>query len=182
MKDNENMGIRTKAFGPPMWITMFLIIQGYPYKNPTKKNKKDYKKFFKSLGDVIPCSLCRTSYKKFITKDLPLTDKVLNNRKSLAMWGFELKNLVNKKIGCYQISKKEMKKKYVFYDSFRASKCHKNISVGCTRAKNQNKIPKRTKILILNDFSALDKDKRKILKSKFKKKNEHTHQKNNQRK
>jgi hypothetical protein len=170
-KDSKdpNMGIRTKGFGPPMWLTIFLIIQGYPYDNPSKQKQRQYKKFLTNLGNVIPCSACRESYKVFITKKLPITENALKNRKNLAIWGFKLKNLVNKKIGCKVISKKQMENKYKFYDNFRASKCGKDMA-GCTRAKNQNKVPKKTKIIILDDYSALDTKQRKILKAKFSKK------------
>lgn len=150
----SNLGMRTKSWGPPAWFFLDIVTFGYPTK-PTNVQKKKYKQFFTILGDILPCGLCRESYRKFI-REIKLTDKVLKNRRNLTMWFFKIHNMVNKKLGCKELSTVEMKKKIKFYEGFRASKCNKKME-GCTRALDQNKIPKKSKVITIYDYSALDK-------------------------
>lgn len=153
-KKNNNLGMRTKSWGPPAWFFLDVVTFGYPIK-PTDAQKKQYKQFFTSLKNILPCGLCRESYSKFI-KELPLTEKVLKTRKNLTTWFFKIHNKVNKKLGCKEMNLKQMKDKMNFYESFRASKCTKKME-GCTKAYNQKKVPKRTKIITIDDYSALER-------------------------
>lgn len=158
---NRNMGMATRMWGVFWWMTIHTACMGYPYDKPTKKQKADYKRFFKSIGDVLPCGLCRTSYKKFI-KESPMTNKVLKNRKNLFIWSCELHNKVNKKLGCKKFTRKQMMKKYKFLESFRAS-CSKD-KLGCRNTiKKNNKKPKVV-------FVTLKTKKGKKVKLKFGKK------------
>lgn len=159
---NKQNGMRTKAWGPPAWMFLHMVTMGYPYKNPTKTQKKQYKTFFKNVGNILPCGLCRNSYKKFL-KEIPITEEVLKSRKNLVHWFFKVHNRVNKKLNCEVLNRKQLNEKYRFYESFRAGKCGKDVA-GCTKAQNQKKIPNKTKIIIIKDIEALDDNNKMIIK------------------
>lgn len=144
MTSNENMGMATRFWGSPFWVSIHSVAMGYPV-HPTKKQKKEYKIYFECLKNVLPCGLCRDSFKKFL-KELPLDDNVLKNRKNLFMWTCKIHNKVNKKLNCAELTKNQMEKKYKFYDSFRAS-CSKD-KLGCRNTIKKNN--KKTKIVYVH--------------------------------
>jgi len=94
--------------------------------------KREYRNYFVSLGDVLPCRHCRDSYKKFISNgDTALTDDVLKNRESLTRWFYRVHNAVNDKLEMkYSVTYEDLVNRY---ESFRA-KCEKPKSTdkGCT--------------------------------------------------
>lgn len=119
--NTDNLGLLTKIWGPPMWESIFCVAFGYPT-NPTEEDKIGYKKYFESLGCVLPCPFCRNSYCKFIEPngELELTDDVFISRDTLTYWVYKLRNRVNKKLGVdYGVSFEQVKEKY---NSYRA-KC-----------------------------------------------------------
>lgn len=149
----KNPNMRTKAWGPPLWFALTCIAMGYPAKDPTMKQKKEYKKFFLSLGQVMPCSLCRDSYIKFVAQ-LPLNSKVLHSRQNLVFWLFKIHNKVNRKLNCAELNQHQLERKYRYFDSFRAKTCSKNFG-GCIRPLNGIREPKRTKVITFVDEEAL---------------------------
>jgi hypothetical protein len=118
--DNKNNGLITKVWGSAGWTFNHCVTFGYPI-DPTEEQKKQYKQYFTSLGDVLPCKYCRESYKKFITEgESALTDNVLENRKTLTMWFYRVHNTVNNKLDVeYDVSYEDVVNRY---ESFRA-KC-----------------------------------------------------------
>ena len=169
---SNNPNLRTKAWGPPAWFYITCVAMGYPDKNPTKKQRREYKKFYVSVGKTLPCCLCRESYEKFL-KQLPLTSKVLSSRKNLVHWLFKIHNKVNKKLKCKVLKKKQLDKKYKWYENFRAVSCSPKLG-GCIKAVNKVKEPKRTKVIMFVDEEALklrakDKKKKKSTAKKKKK-------------
>lgn len=156
--------MRTNSWGPPAWFAITCFLMGYPKTKPTKKEQKSYKTFLKLLGDILPCNLCRDSYKKYI-KECPMTDRVMSKRKNLVMWFFKIHNKVNKKLNCKVLNKAQLDKKYLYFEKFRAVKCSNELG-GCLKSANNIKIPKRTKVITFVDETALrlrheDKKKRK---------------------
>lgn len=125
--DNSNNGLITKIWGESGWIFGHAITFGYPI-NPTIEQKNNYKNYFISLGDVLPCKYCRESYKKFITLDeTKLTDEDLKNRETLTRWFYRIHNKVNEKLEIeYGTTYEDIVEKY---ESFRAN-CSKNEK-GC---------------------------------------------------
>ena len=146
---NKNRWLRTKAWGCPSWFVFHSFAMSYPKHKASKTEKRNYKQFYKLFGKVLPCSLCRTSYAKFLKKS-PLTSKVLRDRKSLVYWTFKIHNYVNKKLGCKVLTRKQMNLKYKHYEQFRASGCSKGMK-GCTKPKRGIKKPKRTRIIVCYD-------------------------------
>jgi hypothetical protein len=89
--------MQSSVFGPGSWSAMFYAAAGYDL-NETPKRIKDpqYKAYFKSIGDVLPCRYCRDSYKIFF--DSLDFDKYLKVQCGLIRFVYDLKNLVNEKL------------------------------------------------------------------------------------
>lgn len=158
LNTKKNRWMRTRAFGPPSWYVFHSYAMSYPLNHPKPSDRKLYKSFYTIFGKVLPCSLCQKSYAKFI-KQCPMDRKVLSSRRNLVFWTFKIHNLVNKKLGCKLLTKVQMERKYKYYERFRASSCSKKMS-GCTKAKKNNRNPKRTKIVCLDDKKAKKKTKK----------------------
>jgi len=126
---NKYNGLITKIWGPSLWISLHSISFGYPI-NPTEQDKLNYKNFFISLANVLPCSYCKDSYLKFISTDCTkLTDDVLKSRHTLSKWVYYLHEQVNKKLGVsYGVTYNDVKNKY---ESFRAKCSHNTNANGC---------------------------------------------------
>lgn len=120
--DINNNGLLPKIWGPHMWVALHSITFNYPT-HPTDDDKKIYKAFFQTLGFVLPCSYCASSYKNFISHGLTqLTDDVLENRDSLTKWLYYVHEAVNKKLGVdYGVSYDNVVERY---ESYRAACDH----------------------------------------------------------
>jgi hypothetical protein len=57
--------MNSKAFGPPLWDSMYFIASGYDLNTDPGKDEL-YVQFFIDLGNVIPCRFCRDSYGVFV--------------------------------------------------------------------------------------------------------------------
>ena len=102
-------------FGPCTWKAMHSVAFSYardPF-SPTPQEHKAAIDFFGSMGELIPCHMCRKHYKDYI-KDHPIR---ADNRNELAKWTFDLHNAVNARTGKPQLSYDEVKKMYTGYDS-----------------------------------------------------------------
>ena len=82
------------TWGPHGWKFIHYVTMGYPEK-PTNIQKNQYRNFFLSLGDVIPCILCKNNYIDHL-KEYPLNEEALRNKTNLMAWGIKVHNLVNK--------------------------------------------------------------------------------------
>lgn len=133
---NENNGLMTKIWGPPMWKTFHSVTFGYPI-NPTEEQKKSYYCFFKDLGNTLPCKWCRKSYKEFINEgSSKLTMDTMKNRKTLSMWGYFLHEAVNNKLGVnYGVTYEDVVKKYESYRS-KCSSSKSKQAKGCITPLN----------------------------------------------
>lgn len=132
--NNQNNGLITKIWGPPLWKALHSISFGYPIE-PSDKQKEEYKRFFTLIGDTLPCRYCRDSYKEFISTDNTiLNESVMKNRDTLSRWLYDIHNRVNKKLDVtYDITYEKIKKDY---ESYRA-KCNKTIKAkGCLTPLN----------------------------------------------
>lgn len=92
---NEIVG--PDRFGPSLWQGLHYITLGYP-DEPTQDQKQKYKAFFLLLKDTLPCSLCAQHYSENLKK-MPLTDEVLESKKSLVKWLIDFHNVVNEMKG-----------------------------------------------------------------------------------
>jgi len=136
---NVDNGMMTKVWGPTGWLFLHCVTFGYPYAiNDTNFDhaykKEHYKRFFNSIGNVLPCKYCRESYKDFI-KETPIDD-YLNSRKDLCFWLYKIHNKVNYKLGITGDTVPSFEEVQEFYEQFRA-KCKKTTEE--ERAVNKEK-------------------------------------------
>ena len=92
------MVITPEVWGPYGWKFMHFVALAYPQK-PTADDKKNYKTFFESIQNILPCALCSNNYKKHLL-ELPLTDTVLESNVNLVRWSIDRHNkdnVLNKK-------------------------------------------------------------------------------------
>jgi hypothetical protein len=90
-------------WGSHLWFSLHTITFTYPI-TPTLIDQNNFKNFFVSLQNVIPCSICQKNYKRHLLEH-PI-DKHLNSRKDLVYWLIDIHNMVNSEIG----------KKFMSYD------------------------------------------------------------------
>lgn len=86
-----------ESWGPHAWKFIHIVALAYPVK-PTLEEKQNYKRFYTTIGDIIPCAHCKEHYKEHLIKN-PITDDVLMNRKKLLNWTIDIHNEVNKLTG-----------------------------------------------------------------------------------
>ena len=91
---NSPDGILTSIWGPLVWHFLHIISFNYPVK-PTKQEKKHYKDYLLSLGNVLPCKYCRINFKRNLEM-CGFSDSVFKNRDSFSKFIYKFHNCVNK--------------------------------------------------------------------------------------
>lgn len=114
-------------WGPHGWKFIHFVAMAYP-RYPTEQQKIQYKSFFLSLANVIPCTLCANNYKEHI-EQYPLTDKVLQNNESLVEWTILMHNLVNKENGKKIYTNDHAIKEISLNWNLDSDKCRSNIEI-----------------------------------------------------
>ena len=94
-------------WGPPAWTFLHSVTLNYP-DIPSSEHKTNYKKFFESLGDVLPCPTCKKHYKENIIKH-PIR---LDSKDDLTKWLVDIHNKVNEKNDKIIFSYKQFNEKY----------------------------------------------------------------------
>ena len=95
-------------WGPSGWLFMHSISFQYP-ENPTEEDKNNYRVFFESLKNTIPCPKCREHYSENL-KQKPIQ---LNSRDELIQWVIDIHNKVNEKNSKKIYSRQEVEKLYL---------------------------------------------------------------------
>jgi hypothetical protein len=85
-KFESSEGFSSKIFGPILWFFLHMITFNFPA-NPTKEDKHHYRDFFKLLGFVLPCRVCRENYQKKTNK---LSLIHFRSRHTLSRWLYKL--------------------------------------------------------------------------------------------
>lgn len=101
-----------EAWGPHLWHSIHLIALNAPDKLSTS-DKLNYKMFFESLKDVIPCLTCADSYAEHL-QSLSI-DQYLDSAANLFAWTVHIHNMVNETYGKKKWSVEESKAFYVQY-------------------------------------------------------------------
>ena len=105
------------AWGPYGWNFLHYVTLGYP-KNPDTDDKKNYKLFFESLKNILPCPKCAKHYEENL-KVLPLTDDILDDKEKFIKWLIDVHNRVNVSTGKpemeYTEARKSIEKPYLYY-------------------------------------------------------------------
>jgi hypothetical protein len=138
---NDN-GMQTKAWGPPTWAFLFFCAKGYPIKidcnnDDHQKRKKAMKHQLKSLGQTLPCSLCRKSYRKFICEKDTCIKKCLGGRDDVMKFIYNIHNKVNDKLCVPNCKRPTLEDVNKFYEQFRAGCCSAE-TFGCRTPGEKN--------------------------------------------
>ena len=80
----------SNIWGPPAWLFLHTITLNYP-DNPTLEDKDNFRIFFNSLKNVLPCDKCKDHYAQNIIE----TPIQLDSKKDLVKWLIEIHNKVN---------------------------------------------------------------------------------------
>lgn len=88
----------TEIWGPSAWLFIHSASLAYPESNPPAETRQQFRNFFGSLVEVLPCVYCRQHYKDNLAKMSSL-DKALDSQASLFRWTVDLHNEVNKALG-----------------------------------------------------------------------------------
>lgn len=97
-------------WGPHGWIFLHSITFEYP-SQPTELDKKKYFEFFNNLHYVLPCVSCAKHYQEHLVK-YPLTEEILQNKKTLTQWLIQIHNEVNKSLGKPVLTMNEVIQEY----------------------------------------------------------------------
>lgn len=90
------------------WVLIHSIAINYP-EHPSPVEKENTIKFFKLLGDVLPCRYCRQHYHENL-KHLPIK---ADSKKDLVLWTIDLHNKVNSVTKKRILSREEALKKII---------------------------------------------------------------------
>jgi len=113
-------------WGPSGWLFMHSISFQYP-ENPKEEDKNNYRVFFESLKNTIPCPKCREHYSENL-KQNPIQ---LNSRDELIQWVIDIHNAVNEKNSKKIYSRQEVEKLY-------SSKYNYSIKENLTEKSSMN--------------------------------------------
>lgn len=94
---NSGDGMLTTVWGPAQWHYLHCISFNYPV-NPTKSDKKHYKKYIYNLRYTLPCKYCRINLSNNL-KNKPILACHMKNRETFSRYVYELHELVNKMLG-----------------------------------------------------------------------------------
>ena len=97
MLSNSKNGLISRKWGPFFWYYLIVTLYYWEVFCKNKKKTKSILKLLHCLNFIIVCKTCRESYKHFYQEN-----KILNENNTL-YWLWNIKNLINQKIGKSQI-------------------------------------------------------------------------------
>jgi len=140
---NSGDGMLTSVWGPSLWHYLHTMSFNFPNK-PTKADKKYYKEFLISLKHVLPCKYCRINLINNF-KELPITEKRLENREQFSRYVYELHELVNKMLHKKSnLSYEDVRERYEHFRS-RCTLTDKEVISMVKRKASKNKTRKKEK-------------------------------------
>ena len=118
---NSADGFQTSAWGPPLWHFLHTISFNFPTR-PTEEQKRQYARFIKALGSVLPCVYCRNNFRNNL-RSAGFGYDVFASRESFSRFVYRLHQEVNRALNkthnqCYEDVRS-------LYECFR-SKCTGN--------------------------------------------------------
>ena len=82
----------SNIWGPPAWTFLHSVTLNFP-ENPTSSDRENFRIFFDSMKNILPCEKCKEHYKLNLIEN-PIR---LESREELVKWLMELHNKVNVK-------------------------------------------------------------------------------------
>ena len=124
----NRLNLNPDIWGSHAWFFLESIVISYP-DNPSEEMKKNYIDFFKSIGKILPCEICRIHFTEFIDKN-PLTNSIISSKKLLINWILDAHNNVNNINNKKKITLDEFNNYYQNkYNNYSCiTKCTNNIS------------------------------------------------------
>ena len=95
MPKKQELFTNPYVWGPDAWHFLHCVTLTAPEKF-TPDDKKLYKNFFKSLGDVLPCKICRKHYKQWWSNETFMHN--IHSREDMVRWLIDFHNQVNKRL------------------------------------------------------------------------------------
>lgn len=133
------MGMNSEMWGSEGWFFLHMVAVNYP-EQPTEKEKRDYRRFFESLVNVLPCPICGVH----LAENMANNPIKLDSRNELFSWTVDIHNAVNAKNGKEIISYEKaydilIQKAYTNYNKSKNEKFGSGARWIMRRVKN-NKI------------------------------------------
>jgi hypothetical protein len=98
------------AWGPVAWDFLHTVTFGYPEK-PTNEQKQSAVAMFRSLQDLLPCSVCQNHFRGILAR-FPIENHI-HSRDALSKWLYTVHNIVNRDLKkTIQIPFHEVERKY----------------------------------------------------------------------
>jgi len=85
-----------RVWGPHFWFVLHLVSFHFP-DNPSTFEKEQYKAFYHSVKDILPCDNCKQHYKNYLSQ-YPIEPN-LDSRMNLITWVVQIHNFVNVALG-----------------------------------------------------------------------------------
>jgi hypothetical protein len=143
---NSSDGMLTSVWGPSMWHYLHTMSFNYPV-NPTKKDKISYKNFILNLKNVLPCKWCRINLNNNL-KQLPLTNKDMENRHNFSLYVYKLHELINDMLGKKSgLSFEDVRERYEHFRAHCTIELDKKTIINLSNKikSNKNKTKKKEK-------------------------------------
>ena len=151
------MILDSTVWGPHGWKFIHMVALGYPL-HPTDDQQKNYKKFFLSIANILPCIICSNHYSENLIK-YPLTDEVLKNKTNLLHWTIDMHNEVNKM---------NNSKVYSYDEALKSIRNNYNDNVKQNEEQSEEKSEEQNKEITDNNISSnLPKNDNKYLNYLF---------------
>lgn len=103
--------MNVNKWGPGGWEFLHSITFNYPLEDEVNStHQENYRNFFESIGDMLPCKYCRESYKIYY-KYIPI-DQFLDSRQGVVYWLYKIHELIDEKIFKPNASLEDVIRKY----------------------------------------------------------------------
>lgn len=106
----NKINFNPELWGNHGWVFLQHIALSYP-NQPNQETKQNYKDFFYSIKNILPCETCALNYLDHIQK-IPI-DNYLKNRNTLFSWIIKIHNEVNKITNKKMLNENKIKQYYL---------------------------------------------------------------------
>uniref|UniRef100_A0A6C0BNG1 thiol oxidase n=1 Tax=viral metagenome TaxID=1070528 RepID=A0A6C0BNG1_9ZZZZ len=126
----SNNGFSTLVWGPALWTVLHCISFNYPV-HPTEEDKNHYFVFMLSLGDVLPCGVCRRNYMRNLLQ-LEFSRDKLKDRETFGQFIYQLhRHISDLTQGSFDVPYFKLRENF---EIFRA-KCGSGSHRGCVSTR-----------------------------------------------